>query len=464
MQVRLFLLLDILLLILFVVLEFDIVCSLLFVMWSNMTLYALQKLATRSMLFAFSISFFSFLMGREILQSFFGYEVEFFSKNINRHADICLLLSLISVFVSYLVFNKDQINLNQPDMKKNQAQYLKTIRQYSYYLFWFLLFFSIIYAIFLALFVSSVGYIELYTAENRNATRGSLLLIMLNRIEQMLPVVLCCFFSTMPDKKSSDRVSKYYCIYLFLTLLSGRRGPCILGLLFLLIYYFYRNNNRDGIIWVQKKWMKLGVLLSPFILSALGLLSQLRVGEDITYFSLGKSVIDFIYNNGVSINVIKRAYEFEANLNSDRFYSLHFLHEGVIGLIMGGGEEMGNSLVKATEGYHLAHALSFILMGDRYINGGGVGTSYVAELYHDFGYLGVVLGSLLYGFLMAKISNISQSSPFYTAIKLLIITQILWAPRGGFTEFITILFLPATIFVFFAVFGGAILKNGIRCR
>lgn len=173
--------------------------------------------------------------------------------------------------------------------------------------------------------------------------------------------------------------------------------------------------------------------------------------------------MDFVYNNGVSVNVIKRSYELDSRLRSDRFYSLHFLHDGVFGLVFG-SDGAGNNADKATEGYHLAHALPYLMFRDKYLEGAGTGTSYIAELYHDFGYIGIVLGNVIYGFLLASLAKLDKNKPFNTSVKLLIITRLLWAPRGGFTEFITILSLPATIFIYVAVFLGAFLVFSIPRR
>ena len=68
-----------------------------------------------------------------------------------------------------------------------------------------------------------------------------------------------------------------------------------------------------------------------------------------------------------------------------------------------------------------------------------------------------MLGNVIYGFLLASLAKLDKNKPFNTSVKLLIITRLLWAPRGGFTEFITILSLPATIFIYVAVFLGAFL-------
>lgn len=437
------------------------IISALFLLWINMIIYAGRDLKARGMLFAFCVSFFSFLMGRHLLSYYLNYEVEFFDKLVNRHAELCLLLSLISVSLSYTFFSirkrKEHVQQFLPNM------YTEIVQRYSFRLFWIALLFSIIYAVFIAMLVATLGYLGSYTAEGSVLMRGNIILVMLNRIEQALPVILCCYLATFPDRKSCNKVCGCYFVYLILTLLGGQRGPFVLGILFLMIYYFYRNGV-DGEIWVKRRWIKMGFISLPLLLTFLGIFSQMRVGEKVEFKNMGDSIVKFVYNNGVSINVIKRAYELDDVLRSDRYYSMHFLHEGLFGLVFGSGGGSGNNVDKATEGYSLAHALPYLMFREKYLEGRGTGTSYIAELYHDFGYGGVVLGSLFYGFLLASLAKFDRNRPFMTSVKLLIITRLLWAPRGGFTEFITVLSLPATIFVYVIIFMGVYLTFGVPKR
>ena len=103
----------------------------------------------------------------------------------------------------------------------------------------------------------------------------------------------------------------------------------------------------------------MGLIAFPFLLVGLGIFSKIRTGDKIEFSNVGDSIVDFVYNNGVSVNVIKRSYELDSRLRSDRFYSLHFLHDGVFGLVFG-SDGAGNNADKATEGYHLAHVASIL--------------------------------------------------------------------------------------------------------
>ena len=268
----LFLILNMIFVLFFLVNQSEFIISALFLVWVNMTIYSVRDLKSKGMLFAFCVAFFSFLMGRHLLSYYFDYEVEAFSEDVNTHAELCMLLSLVTVFFSYMFFYVRNKRKNKqshggyvlPD------KYIKFIRKYSLGIFWFALVFSVIYAIFIVVLVHTIGYLASYTIEGKEMMRGNYLLLTLNRIEQALPVALCCYLATLPDRKYCNKICGSYFLYLIFTLLGGQRGPFILGALFLMIYYFYRN-KRDGEVWVKKSWVRIGLISFPFLLVGLGL-------------------------------------------------------------------------------------------------------------------------------------------------------------------------------------------------
>lgn len=50
--------------------------------------------------------------------------------------------------------------------------------------------------------------------------------------------------------------------------------------------------------------------------------------------------------------------------------------------------------------YHLAHAITFLMFRNKYHASAGSGISYITELYHDFGCIGIIFGNFIYGFIL----------------------------------------------------------------
>lgn len=93
-------------------------------------------------------------------------------------------------------------------------------------------------------------------------------------------------------------------IYLILTIFTGHRSNFIVGILWIIVYLVYRENNSEE-IWIEKKYLVAACLSFPLFIILLGVVGQLRVGLNVKNFNVFKIFIDFFYDQGVSINVIK---------------------------------------------------------------------------------------------------------------------------------------------------------------
>ena len=56
----------------------DILFAIALLLWLNIIIYAFRDTGSRSMLLAFAVSFFTFLMGRELVQQFLSYKIDNF--------------------------------------------------------------------------------------------------------------------------------------------------------------------------------------------------------------------------------------------------------------------------------------------------------------------------------------------------------------------------------------------------
>lgn len=136
-------------------------------------------------------------------------------------------------------------------------------------------------------------------------------------------------------------------------------------------------------------------------------------------------------------------------------YSFEFLRSGILGRILGIPIYHGNTIEHALYGGSFTHALGYVVLGTSYLAGYGPGSSYIAELFYDFSYMGVIIGSVIYSWLFVNISNIAGKPPFIFSICLSVLTQLLWAPRSSFSGFITVLFYPTTWIAYLVIFGFA---------
>ena len=425
----------------------------------DMIISCIRKIENYAFLFAFGIAFFIFLMGRDFLENFFRYKVELhYSTEINNHAYICMILALVSIWGAYWLFSeKIKIKFNQHVNRSSQqisSRYIDYIQQISKLFFYTTIPFAIASRLAIVRFVGNNSYTEYYT-DYSELLVGNTALYIVSKIELAMPVALCIFLATYPTKKDSKKILIVYFIYLLISLGAGSRGPFVLGILLLLVFFVTMQGIRPEEKWFSRRYLLVLLLLVPVAAVSGYMYNLARFGISNESTSLLDAFTGFFYDQGVTVTVIKRAYQFADQIPEQGLYTLEFVHSGIIARLLGIPVYNGNSINHAMHGGSFTHAIGYVIMGQGYLAGRGTGSSYIAELYHDFGYIGVVIGSFIYGVIFSKLTEKDSQSVLSRAIVFALMTQFLWAPRGGFSAFLSYLLAPSTIFVFIVTFGMA---------
>lgn len=445
-----------LLTILIIVKECDMLYAVLLLTWISMMFYCLNKATQRMALFCFGISYFTFLLGRDGMEYLFDHEVESINvAGVSHHAYWCMLLGLIGVWISY-IFNQQKKNVKAiGNFTVKEKLHYRYIRKYSMICFYVVYPIAILVNLGIAYFVIKYGYAAKFT-DMRSLVENSPIFYTLSKIELLLPASFCAYMATLPSKKEFMKLVKPYIFYLVLTLGTGGRGTFILGILLIIVFMAIMQQLEPNIIWINKKKLKYLFLLVPLIAIGGTMFNMLRFGNSTEDTSIGDSFTDFFYDQGVTSTIVKNAYYYEKSIpKQEDFYILEFLHTGILARLLGNEVYQGNTIEHATQGGSFTHALGYTIMGDNYLAGRGTGTSYLAELYYDFGYIGVFLGSVVYGLLLSMINNYGKAGIFSRTVVFIILTDLLWAPRGPYSAFLSFIFAPTTIALLIFVFVGA---------
>ena len=426
-----------------------------------MMLYCIYKLGQRVLLFAFGISFFVFLLGRDGLEQLFLYESETkFPDNINNHAYISMICALFGVWGAFSFSIKPYSKTNTPhNLTLKKQVFNNYIKKYSKLCFFITYPFAIILNIAIAIFVIKFGYHSFYT-DLSGIIAQSPILYVISKIELMMPASFAIFMSSLPSKSEFKKLSKPYVIYLIITLGCGQRSTFLLGLLLFFIFVVYMQEIRPNEKWFSSKTLKTIIISLPLIAIGGTFYNSLRFGKETSDISIYDGFCRFFYDQGVTSNIVKRAYEYEYKIPiQETAYTLEFLHSGLPARILGIEVYQGNNLDHAYKGGSFTHSLGYAIRGDAYLAGGGTGSSYIAELYYDFGYLGVFLGSCIYGLIFSSITNFKKVGIFGRSLAFIIVTQLLWAPRASFSAFLSFIFAPSTIGLLILIFGGAYIST-----
>ena len=313
-----------------------------------------------------------------------------------------------------------------------------------------------------ARYVLSHGYLAYYTSYSYSMP------YVVRKLADITKIAFWIYMATMPKKKECKSLLTLYGIYLVSTLFTGKRYPFVSGLLVLFVYATFRNHEtEDGKKeqWYDKRMLLVLLVLSPFLIGSLSIFNDLRFGRGITQTSILDAMTSFIYQQGGSINFIKRAELYKNRLPEDKIYiisnTVRILQQNAIGRALGVTTYGGNTVSNALYGNSIAHTLSYIVLGKAYLAGNGLGCCYIAESYHDFGDIGVILVNFFYGYIFSRWFNFSNMKIWGTAISFIILDDLILAPRGNTDGFMGTMLDITTWGTFLLVF---IIAYGLQKR
>jgi len=222
----------------------------------------------------------------------------------------------------------------------------------------------------------------------------------------------------------------------------GRRIEFMLNLLMIITYLVLTHDTSKNIkISVKNKiYLLVG---TPIVLTLLNYVSYKRDGLTKHSQGLFGSIQNFIFSQGVSSNILGYTYEYRHILPKNKIYSFgpltEFLQNNYIyKFIFGGSTYIGQTEERALNGHLFAHTISFYIMPKAYLLGRGYGSSYIAELYYDFGYFGLFFFNIIIGILLYVLPKLFNSNSWLIGcFCLLFMRNILLIPRAEFISFIS---------------------------
>ena len=411
--------------------------------WANMILYALEDFHNRSYMLMFLVAFFTFLIGRQALERFGLHTiVARFSDEINIQVEVMLLISLISLSVVYIFPNHNSNNIIQSNTMYASNQTI-SIRRASVAVFYATYLANIYNVLDVVKYVFANGYLRMYTSYSSSVP------FIIEEIGEMNNVAFWIYLSTMPTKKECRTPILFYIIYLVFTLATGSRGKFVIGLLMIIAYYMLRANiNNRNEMWFGKKEILFCIALIPTIMILMIIVEIIRSNGKIEEINIMDTLTRFIYEQGTSVNMIKRSLVYNSFLPKNRIYSfgstISLVLENPLSVWLGASVHSGNSVDTALNGYSMAHAVSYFAYGSLYLSGEGVGSSYIAEVFHDFGYIGIIIVNILYSFIIRKANNFRHMNVWKSALLFLIMENMIGSPRGNADRFIVTIITPHT--------------------
>ena len=267
----------------------------------------------------------------------------------------------------------------------------------------------------------------------------------------MTPYMLAGYLTCLPRKRPATICLALYVLTTIPTLLIGSRSDFVAAAVFCLLYYGLRTALRketgDPERWFTPGLVIFILIILPLGLAVMGFWSYLRLNQVMQTTNIFKTIEQALYSQGVTYTIMGYAYNVngQVSLLGFKFYTIGDLfttiREGFVGQQLLHMQSLGtaNSVALAVEGNSYAHAMSFFAHGG-YLDGEGYGSSYILELFADFGYGGVFGGSLVLGLVFNALSRAIGKSWFWGLIGLLAGMHAFHMPRGYWFEWISYIY------------------------
>ncbi|MDO4899143.1 O-antigen polysaccharide polymerase Wzy family protein [Actinomyces sp.] len=426
--------------------------TLVLLLWLNTLLFAFARIAERAILAAFLMSFFLLLLGREITVDFFRYETNQAPPGQTEHLQLCLVLSLVGILAGALAVSTVRARrlrapVSSQDMESDQNRNGTLLADPSIVrsLYWVTLALSLVSVTLRARYVLANGYLSYYT-EFSDLEDASGSMYGLRRIEIMLPLMLTIYLGLFPPRRQVVAAATGWGAYLALSLLTGQRGTFVGGVVVILAYWIVRSRQEPPGAWrIGRRGRIVGAVAVPLIAATMAAVESARGVGAVASDAGGRNpILQLLYGQGVSSTVIRNAYTYADFIPKD-WYTGEFLHSGLLARLLGYQVYHGNTVEHALHGGSFTHAFAYTLLGPQYLTGRGTGSSFIAEMFYDYGYLGVLAGGAVYGAICVWTCHLVKGQPLRNGLRLMIVSTLLWAPRGSATGFLSIWLTPSVV-------------------
>ena len=410
----------------------------------------------------FNITFFVLLLGRYFLQMISGENYgTIFPEEITKNTILLLFISLVALYIGKSSFElykkkfnkKKQVKVNEEKIEEKKEK-IKYVRQIARVMF--IITFIMAFAVTLetAVFVQQNSYLAKYTDFQTKIPS------IIHKIAQTNFIFLMIYLFTFPSKKETFAVVIVYTIYLVTSILSGGRSTFVIGILMLFMYFLSRERYIENEKYFTKKVIIILGILGVILIIFLSCYTTLRNNIAIENFNPFDKFKQFFIDQGGSVNVISYTQYYKDELpdtNSSYAFGpfINYIKHGTLAKILGYGQDYytNNTVEMALYGNNLGATISYLVMPERYLNGEGLGTQYIAELYADCSYAGVIIYNLILGFLLMWFNNLKKENWIGLAFSFNILKKMIYLPRQFAMEWVINLLSIPTILAIILVYG-----------
>ena len=427
--------------------------SICIIVYAAVLFFVLKNPKQHIVLCAFLISFFTFLLASPVATLLLGstFNVHFLD-DAKLHFYTTMLLSVSFVWVGYISFSRMRFKL---PIKNTTTSMRLALRRVSRIVFVITYSMKCIQYIEIGYYVLRFGYMYYYTGYR------TAIPLVFEKISDLYVVAISIFLATNPSKRECKPIMLFFLIGGILSIITGKRYEFVYVIMLCIAYLILRNNETDdgkqGNTWISKRRIKQIIILSPLIIIFLMYVGSTRSKIDFEYTSLWDMLLNFMVDIGNSGKVIMRGYQFKEIIPKDKAYSFgslieYFKYSFFSELLFGKTAYNARSYEYVTSGHSFAYVITYYFSRTDFFSGHGQGSSFIAELYADCGYWGVILGSFALGVFVRHFYSISGRSVLNDAYTYFLFRPLLLMPRDTYCLPLTYILNFKYIAAFFMIY------------
>lgn len=420
-----------------------------------MMIYCISNLTKNIVLAIMFICIFTFLSSSVIGRFLYGQNDFMYGFTDTEFNTACslIIISYYMIFCGYIIDKHYRIVCGSKRglFFEDSSFSVECIQKISFIVFVVSSVMAMFFSIQKMIYALHMGYISLYTTYS-----GSSWL-------QRLSFVSSASFFIGLAAKPNKKMLKYYFILGFIdpviTFIQGVRSTLVTYVLFLVFYCFTYNNlingndakdNRKTI-----RLIFLGVLSIIIIIPFLYSYGLSRIGENSNTNGIN-AIIAFFDGQGGSFRVLGAAVKYKGAL-PQKWYSFGSIIDRFSDVVYG-----TQNAQRAMMAHSFADTITYLEEKASYLMGYGMGSCYIAEIFYDFGVLGVIIVNLFLGIILKTLTDFENLSIFKRSVSFILFQNVMMMPRGTFLRPIDVLFSFSTIVVFFIVFGASRIRSRQR--
>ncbi len=424
--------------------------------------YGLERIRERFVFFLFNFACIFFLYGRTLIRiteqdNWQGdYSTQAHYQTITMIYVSMLFLLFGAIFFGQ--FRNKKVNAKPAIVKQRiwqTEEFIKNLQIITFIVYMVLAVFMLLVEIEKPIRLKGAAYTEYYY--NYQSSLPGIVV----SIAALAKFALCLFLATLPSKMLGFIALGVYVVSTIPVFIVGQRNQFISAALFTVCYYLFRDclalRENKGKKQVKKWFGKFEgtaiAIAMPFMFAFLSIYESIRLGLPVKFVKLFSSISDLFYTQGITYEIICKCMDYQSKFPTTNFsYTfgqlINYFRGNAIGKVLGFEQIPPQSVESAHYGNSLADTISYLDLGEKYLNGAGWGSSFIAEFFIDYGYIGVALLSFILGIFLMWVAKSFGKSCIKSYCILILMLQLFMLPRSTATGWIVLLiYIPAILMV-----------------